>query len=162
VGGTLWDGLSRVLRNLFDLHYEGPLDLVIDLLGLEAVVNLDSTEFFVGEMCGLVGSSVPGGGGGTGRALAQGATRALPSAAGQAIARVPKREFKVLTHKAVEIAEARAIDRAADALERAAAQQATRAAEESGLLLVKTAQRGGGVQRNKPLSGVTHRLFEDE
>jgi RHS repeat-associated protein len=147
VGRNLWDGISGIL-SLFDLHYAGPLDLVLHALDLETVVDQHSWTFLAGEICGTVaGGAGVGGGAALGSRAASGTQRALTQAAGRAVGQGPRSTALTTTSvRDAELAIARAIDREAAAFENAAAAQATRAAEESGLFLIRTG-RSGNVAR---------------
>jgi RHS repeat-associated protein len=161
-GRNIWGGVDAIL-DLMGYNYDGALDLAIDALDLEATVNKDGLEFFAGELCGLIGGGAATGGAGVagaGRGALQGAgagaERALASAATQAVARGSRAPgLQVVSAREAELAIARQIDDAAAAAERAAGQQAGRAAEEGGLWLVKSEQRGGGVAKPKPQSGLS-------
>lgn len=157
------NGIRQLLEDLGVGSYRDMMDVAIDALDLEVLVNRDSTEFFVGEMCGAVGlGAVSGGAGLAGGAaggargfesgLASGASRALGSgsrAGGLTVSSVRDAEQAI----------ARVISNEAAALDAVAAQQVARAADEGGLVLVRTSQRAGGVAPQNAMGGVSGRFW---
>jgi RHS repeat-associated protein len=151
------DGIVDGVRAIVDLvngttHEGDTYDLVLDALDVEALVDRGSPEFLAGQVCGAVAAGAATGGAGAGRGAAVGAERAVAQAANRVVARVPQpREFRRPTFREMELAMARAIDNEAVALERAAAEQTARAAQEGGLELVKSASAGNLQRTVRPL-----------
>lgn len=156
---TVFPGITQSIANAVDgieslaeLAGHGfstdPLDLALDALDLEATVDKGSPEFLGGEICGeVVAGAATGGAGaarGAARGLAAGAERGLLSSAGQSVAR---RGLQVISAKEAEVGIARLIDQESAAIERAASDQAARAAQEADKVeLIKHGQ-GGSVTR---------------
>jgi len=144
--GQIIDAVRSIVDLANGTTTEGDtFDLVLDALDLEALVDRGSGEFFGGQICGALTAGALTGGGGAGRGAAAGAEGALAGAAARGLARGPRPPgLTVTTVREAEEGIARIIDNEAAALERAAASQAGRAAQEGGLELV---QGAGNLQR---------------